>query len=319
MILKTPLWKRTPPAIFPVCLGYIGLALAWRNGADHLPYPHFLGEVLLAISIAFFLYFLTFYIVKFVARPSVLFEDVRMPPLRAGITAIPMSILVLSAALFPVTPFAVIIWWVGVALQLGATIVVVHAIWRDPPEKRMFTTFMYLTFVGPLTSAAVGIQLGYSDAIFWLSIASFIAFLVITLGFARSFFMARPPQPMRPSLAILLAPVSLFALSFGQLDMMGIFNLFYMVSWAVFIGLLFALPWMTKGGWTPLWGALTFPFGVFANVQVLALAKGYGMIAELGLYLVLAVATPLIFYVIYRATMAWVTGMLSEKSGAAVV
>lgn len=319
MILKTPLWKRTPPAIFPVCLGYAGLAIAWLNGADYLPFPRFIGEVLLGVSIVFFLYFLAFYIAKLIARPSVLLEDVRMPPLRAGIAAIPMTILLLSAALYPISEFAPVVWWVGVVLQVGATIAVLYAIWKDPAEKRSFNTFMYLTFVGPLTSAAVGIKLGYGDIIFWLTMASFTAFLVITTGFARSFFRTRLPHPLRPSLAILLAPVSLLALSFGQLGMGQAFSIFYIISWVVFIGLLFALPWMTKGGWTPVWGALTFPFGVFANVQVLALAKGYGTLAEAGFYLVLLIATPLTFYIIYRASMAWVTGVLSEKSGAAVV
>ncbi len=319
MILETPLWKRTPPAIFPVCLGYMGLALAWRNSADVLPIPSFIGGILLGLSTAFFLYFLGFYIAKLIGRPSVIFGDLKVPPLRAGVAAIPMSMMLLAAALLPFNISVPQVWWTGVVMQYATTILVIHALWKGKPEARVFSPFMYLTFVGPVVGPIAGVKLGYVTESYWLTIGALIAFVVITLGYAIRLLKVVPVQPLRPSIAIILAPVSLFALSFGQLEMNGLFEFFYWASWLVFAAMVALLPWMTAGGWTPLWGALTFPFAAFANVQVLALAKGYGFIAEAGLVLGLFVATPIVFYIVYRSSMAWVTGALSEKSGAAVV
>lgn len=319
MLLKTPLWKRTPPAIFPVTLGYMGLSLAWRNAAAVMPVPDYIGGILLGLSTAFFLYYLAFYMAKLIGRPGVLMEDLRLPPLRAGIAAIPMSLMLLAAALVPFGISARQVWWVGVVLQYATIFAVIVAILRDPPEKRAFSSFLYLVFVGPIVGPIAGIKLGYVTESYWLSMMALAAFVVIFIGVSRQLLKALPQQPLRPAIAIVLSPLSLFALAYGQLDMMVWFAVFYWLSWACFFLLVALLPWMTKGGWTPMWGALTFPFAAFANMQVLAVAKGYGFVAEVGVILGLAVATPIIFYIIYRSSMAWVTGALSEKSGAAVV
>jgi len=319
MILKTPLWKRTPPAIFPICLGYMGLGLAWRGSAEVLPIPPFIGGILLGLSTAFFLYFLAFYIAKLIGRPSVILDDLKVPPLRAGVAAIPMSMMLLAAALLPFNISVPQVWWAGVIMQYIAIFAVIYAIWKDPPEKRAFSPFMYLAFVGPVVGPIAGIKLGYATESLWLTIGALIAFVVITVGYGIRLIKVVPAQPLRPSLAIVLAPISLFAMSFGQLGMEGLFGFFYWFSWVGFIALVLLLPWMTKGGWTPMWGAITFPFAAFTNVQIQAVSKGYEFIAEVGVILGLAVATPIVFYVLYRATMDWVTGALSEKTGAAVV
>lgn len=319
MLLKIPLWKRTPPAIFPVTLGYMGVALAWRNSSEILPIPGYIGDILLGLSTAFFLYFFAFYVAKFVGRPSVLLEDLKAPPLRAGIAAIPMSMMLLAAALLPFNISVPQIWWAGVILQYGTTIAVLWAIWRDPPEKRAFSPFMYLTFVGPVVGPVAGIKLGYITESYWLTMGALVAFVVIFLGYALKLLKAFPAQPFRPSLAITLAPLSLFTLSFGMLGMESWFIVFYWLAWGAFVGVVVLMPWMTQGGWTPIWGAFTFPFATFANMQILAIHKGMGFISEVGVILGLAIGTPIVFYVVYRSSMAWVTGALSEKSGAAVV
>lgn len=319
MILETPLWKRTPPAIFPVTLGYMGLSLAWRSSSSVLPIPSVIGGVLLGLSTAFFLYFLAFYVAKLVGRPSVLVEDLKSPPLRAGIAAIPMSMMLLAAALLPFNISVPEVWWTGVILQYGTSVAVLWAIWKEPADQRAFSPFMYLTFVGPVVGPIAGIKLGYVTESYWLTMGALVAFVVIFFGYLITVFRRLPPQPLRPSLAITLAPVSLFALSYGQLGMEAWFAVFYWLAWIAFFGVVALLPWMTKGGWTPVWGAFTFPFATFTHVQILAMSKGYGFIAEVGTILGLAIGTPLVFYIVYRASMAWVTGALSEKSGAAVV
>jgi len=317
MLLKTPLWKRTPPAIFPVTLGYMGLSLAWRNSANVLPIPHYIGGILLGLSTAFFLYFLAFYVAKLIGRPSVILEDLKSPPLRAGIAAIPMSLMLVAAALLPFNISVPEVWWTGVILQYCTSIAVLWALWRDP--KRAFSPFMYLTFVGPVVGPIAGIKLGYVTESYWLTMGALVAFVVIFFGYLWRLTKAFPAQPFRPSLAITLAPLSLFALSFGMLGMESWFVVFYWIAWAAFVAVMALMPWMTSGGWTPVWGAFTFPLATFTNVQILALSKGFGFVAEVGTILGLAIGTPIVFYIVYRASMAWVTGALSEKSGAAVV
>lgn len=314
---QRPLWRRTPPAIFPICLGLLGLGLGWRNAADVIPVAHEIGDMLLGLASAFFVYFLVSFLAKIVARPAVLFEDMTNPVARGGVAALAMAMMLLAAALIPLGVSAPQVWWVGVVMQIGASAIVCHAICVETPEKRSFSPFQYLTFVGPVVGPIAGIQLGYVRESLVLTLAALTAYLVITAGLGRRLLRVMPPVPLRPSLAIFLAPNCLFALSFGMLGIDWAFTLFYWIATVVAVVLLLSVRWLTRGGWTPVWASFTFPSAAFVNLQVMAVGKGAGIAAEVLIYAGLAVATPLILYISYRSFMAWVTGDLAERSGAA--
>jgi len=279
MLNDTPLWRSTPPAIFPVCLGLLGLGLGWRNAAEYLPIAHEIGDVLLGLGCAYYLFFLICYLCKLVARPMVLFEDSTIPPARAGIAAMAMSMMLLAAALLPFGISAPFVWWAGVIAQIGASAIGVYAIWHDPPEAKQFSTFQYLIFVGPVVGPIAGIRLGYVTESIVLTLAALVAYVIITIGLALQMRRQRPPVPLRPSLAIMLAPVCLFATSFGLLGVDWAFVGFYWASMVVAGGLILLVPWMIKGGWSPVWASFTFPLAAFLQVQVMAFAKFGGGLA----------------------------------------
>ena len=162
MLLDSPLWRQTPPAAFPVCLGFMSLALGWRNAADVMPWiSEDIGNLLLAASTGYFIWFLAFYVCKLIARPAVLMEDMRTAPARAGIAAMAMAMMVLAAALLPFGVSVPLVWWNGVVMQIVASAIVLRALWHEPAEKRQFSTFQYLTFVGPVVGPIAGVPLGY--------------------------------------------------------------------------------------------------------------------------------------------------------------
>jgi tellurite resistance protein len=319
LLLNTPLWRQTPPAIFPVCLGFMSLALGWRNASDALPLiPQDIGSLMLGLSTGFFIWFLMFYLRKLAARPMVLFEDMRTAPARAGIAAMAMSMMILAAALLPLSISVPQVWWTGVVMQISASAIVLHAIWRDPPEARHFTTFQYLTFVGPVVGPIAGIPLGYVWESYWLTMAALVAYVIVTAGITMTFSRKAVAGPLRPSMIIFLAPVCLFILSYGGLGYEWAFTLFYWLGNIIAFVLLLLVPWMMRGGYTPVWASFTFPTAAFINVQVMAVSKGHGIWAIFGVYAGLAIGTPLIVYIAYRSIMAWVTGELARKSGAAI-
>lgn len=319
MLLETPLWRQTPPVIFPVCLGFMSLALGWRNAADVLPtIPPVIGDLLLGLSTGFFIWFLMFYFAKVAARPSVVMDDMRTPPARAGMAAAAMSMMLLAAALLRLNVQAPLVWWIGVAMQIYASAVVLLAIWNDPAEKRHFSTFQYLTFVGPVVGPIAGIPLGY----YWQSVAliyaALVAWVIITIGIAMTYRRDPLPVSLRPSAMIFLAPLCLFALGFGGLGYEGAFSVFYWLSNVGLIALLAMVPWMIKGGYSPVWASFTFPIAAFLNVQVMALGKGYGMLAEIGVYFGLVIGTPVVLLIAYVSILQWVTGDLTKKSHGAI-
>ncbi len=318
MLLETPLWRQTPPAAFPVCLGFMSMALGWANAVNLVPWvDEDLANLLLAAATGYFIWFVGFYLAKIIARPGVLLEDMRTAPARAGIAAMAMAMMLLAAALLPFGIYVPLVWWVGVGMQIIASIIVLHAIWVDPPEKRHFSTFQYLTFVGPVVGPIAGVPLGYIWESKLLVFAALIAYVIVTTGIILTLKKDPLPAALRPSTMIFLAPICLFALGFGTLGYAGLFSFFYTLSNVVLVALLFWLPWMLKGGYTPVWAAFTFPLAAWFNVQVMALGKGYGLSAEIGTYIAMAIATPVILYLMYRTVMEWVTGNLAKKSHAA--
>ncbi len=318
MLLDTPLWRQTPPAAFPVCLGFLALGIAWQHAVDILPWvSEDMSHLLLAAATGYFLWFFGFYLAKIIARPSVLFEDMRTPPARAGIAAMAMSMMLLALALLPFNLYVPQVWWTGVTLQILASAIVLYAIWQDPPEKRHFSTFQYLTFVGPVVGPFTGVPLGYIWQSYWLIMASLVAYAIVTIGIFLTLKKDPTPKALRPSNTIFLAPLCMFALGFNALGYQDIFGYFYWASNIAAVILLLMAPWMMRGGYTPVWGAFTFPVAAFLNVQLVALANDYGTIALVGTYAAMAIGTPMIFYMVYRTVMEWVTGDLARKSHAA--
>lgn len=313
------LWRRSPPAIFPVCLGFLGLGLGWRSAGQFVPFATEIGGLILGAATTYFLFFLATYLRKLIARPSVLWDEMAIPASRAGIAACAMSMMLLAAAFLPFGISAPHIWWTGVVMQIGASVIVCYAILKDPPNERHFTPFQYLTFVGPVAGPIAGIPLGHVVESIMLTFAALIAHLVITAGLAWQLTQRLPSPAMRPALAIFLAPNCLFALSFGALGYEWGFALFYWVANVTAFLLILLVPWMIRAGWSPAWAAFTFPGAAWLNVQSMAVEKGAGLPAIIGVYAGLIIATPLILFIAYRFAMMWVTGVLAEKTGAATV
>ncbi len=320
MRLDAPLWRQTPLAIFPATLGFLGLALGWHKAANVLPWlSEDFGNLMLAFAAAFYLWYFLFYAAKLMRRPSVIMDDLKIPPARGGIAAMAMAMMLLAAGLMPFGIYVPLVWWAGVVMQIFASIVVLIAIYRDSPEKRHFSTFQYLAFVGPIVGPIAGIPLGFATISLWMTWAALVAWVVITAGLLLTVKPAKMPPPMRPSLAIALAPLSLFALSFGSLGYDTLYTIFHLACTIGFVVLVVSFRWMIKAGFTPIWGAFTFPIAAFLNVQVMDVAKGGGLMAEIGVYAGMILGTPLILFICYRLIMLCVTGELSKKSGAATV
>lgn len=315
---KTSLWRSTPPAIFPVALGFLGLGMILRKSAAILPVPTLIGDLVMGVSTAFFGFFLLSYLAKFLARPGALLEDMKSPPGRAGISAIGMALMLLSAMLLNLGWAVPWIWWAGVVVQTAVMGLVLVLMSRDAPSARGFNPFQYLTFVGLIVAPIGGVSLGYAQLSFWLAMVSLVGFVIISIGYGAKLVRVRPVQPLRPSLVIVLSPLSLFALMYLQMHMQPLGQVFFWASWIAAIVFIVLTPWLTRGGFTPIWGAFTFPVAAFTSLQITAVILGMGQVALAGAVLGLVVATPLILYVVYKSSKAWSRGDLAKKTGASV-
>ena len=315
---RQPLWRSTPPAIFPIVIGLVGLSLSWRGLGQSFGVSTSLGDILLGGSSALLLFFTLSYLAKLVARPGVLMEDLKSPPGRAGLSAVSMAYIVLSAGLLPYGEVAHYVWWFGIILHAVILIFVVKAISKAPPEARSVTPFQLLPFVGLVTTPIAGVPLGYGLLSQIFVYITLVAFAVILFQLAVKFARTRPPAPLRPPYAIVVAPLCLFGISFGLFEVEIGFLVFYIAAWAYWLLLLVFAKWLTTAGFTPMWGSLAFPLATFTNINVMAISKGYGIVATTGAIAGGAISTALIFFVGYKVLKMWAKRDLAKKTGAAV-
>mgnify|MGYP000268306419 CR=1 FL=1 len=314
---KLKFGQRTPPAIFPPLLGLLGLGLAWRRAEAVFMTPPAIADTILGMVTLLFLWCLLAYGAKLVRRPGVFLEDLTVLPGRAGLAAMTMAVMLLAVVLLPygdrLAGTALLAGLVGHAV-LALTITV--KLLTGPAEQRQVTPIWHLSFVGFVIAPLSAVPLGYaaaSEALLWVMIAAAALIGAVSLG-----QLARrdPPAPLRPLLAIHLSPPSLFGLVALQLGWTGAAMGFAALGALILAALVIRARYVVAAGFSPFWGAFTFPLAAFANL-VLALGNGQGDLMRLLGALLLVAATGAIPWIALRVMQAWAKGQLGAKTNAA--
>lgn len=313
---KPKLFARTPPAIFPVLLGLLGLGLALRRGAGMLGLTETplggLVEAALGALLILWLFAVVALKVKVLRRFGTLTEDMRVLPGRAGLAASSMSGMAAAAVLVPYAP--------GLALFMAFASLFAHAILavllivtlrQMPPEAREVNPAFHLAFVGFIVAAVPLAQLGWlqtATGILWATLVP--AALIWGISLAQ-LIRRIPPAPLRPLLAIHLAPAALFTSVAGLTGQPVLAQAFAAFGGVILLALLASARWITAAGFSPLWGAFTFPLAAYATALI-----GIDRAQPLGLALALvgAVIIPLIAW---KVLSLWPGNRLAAKTNAA--
>ncbi|GAA0304071.1 TDT family transporter [Rhodovulum strictum] len=310
---------QTPPAIFPPVLGALALGLAWRQSADILAAPPAVGELILGAVTLLYLFCVASYALKVVRRPGVLPEDLRVLPGRAGLSAMVLSAYLVSAALVPLAPGAALgVLGAALALHAGLVALVLAALIRGPAEQRRVTPVWHLQFVGFILAALPAQALGFAPLASVLLHVTGAAALAIWGASLVQFLREDVPAPLRPLLAIHLAPACLLGSVALALDNPGLGWAATLFAGLLGAGLLIRLPWLIKAGFSPLWGAFTFPLAALANL-LLGLAPGQGTAIGIAGGIVLVAATLAIPPILVAILRAWARGGLGARTNAARV
>ena len=307
------LFRRTPPAAFPPILGLMGLGLAWRRGVDQFALPSALAEAFLGAVTLLALFAFVAYAVKFLRRPGVLHEDLRILPGRAGLAAIVLSQYLVAVALAPYSSVANVVFWGTIALHLAFNIFVIIDLLRGPVEQRRVTPVWQLMFTGWIVGAVAAQSLGFATVaiwLFWGSLASALCLWAISL---QQFSRESVPAPLRPLLAIHLAPAALIGTVGATYSAEGIAQVMALLCAGYLIALVVSARWLLASGFTPLWGALTFPLAATAGCWLAA-----GGIWALPGALLLVVATVIIIPIAIKVIQLWMKGQLALKTNAAI-
>jgi tellurite resistance protein len=300
-----------PPAVFPAVLGLLGLALALKRASIVAQVPEGLADLVLGAVLALWVFCALAYGAKLARRPAVVLEDLRTLPGRAGLAAASVGGLACATVL---GYFSVPVAQVALVLALGLQTVVagltIHSLATSAPAAREVTPAWHLAFVGFIVGALAAVPLGWTllaTSILWGTMAIASAIWAVS---AWQLYRRIPPAPLRPLLAIHLAPASLFASVAGLLGMQGVAIAMIVLGLGIGVALLMAGRWITEAGFTALWGAFTFPAAAFGSALLI---NGWLM----GGVMVTVLAMGAIPVLAWRILRMWPAGTLAARTNAA--
>lgn len=311
--VKRGLFVRTPPAIFPPIFGLLLLGLGWRAASYATHLPSGLSEMGLGAVTLLFAFALVAYLGKFLKRPAVLAEDLRILPGLEGLACANLSLMTLAAILAPYASglaLGLLVFTGG--MQIALAVAVLRRWARTKDRFWQVTPVWHLVFSGFVMLAPAALELGkfqWALGLFWglMPVAG-----VIYLASLVQFVKRIPPAPLRPLLAIHVLPLSLYgilaaALGFGALALAATGAAF-----ALTLAFAIAGRWMLGQGVSSFWGALIAPLAALASALF---ACGF----DLSAIVVLVLATGSGVLIAKRILQDWAKGGLAIKTNAAMV
>ncbi|MDH5530037.1 MAG: tellurium resistance protein [Paracoccaceae bacterium] len=305
-------WRRTPPAIFPSVLGLFGLGLGWRKGVEVFGVPAGFAEIILGAVSLLFVFGLGAYILKLFGRPTVIVEELRILPGRAGLAAMVLSLYLFVLVLQPYVADLVGFFYGSLICHGVLVLLLIWVFATGPAEQRRVTPIWHLSFVGFIIAALAAVQLGLGPLSLILFAITVLLAAAIWSVSAERLFTERTPAPLRPLMAIHLSPAALFGLVAYAQDLELLAWGFAMLSAILMAAMIVRLRWLTEAGFTALWGAFTFPLAATANLWLTVGGVWLypGMIA-------LTFATGIVPWIAFRVMKLWASGRLATLTNSA--
>jgi tellurite resistance protein len=210
------------------------------------------------------------YLGKVLRRPGVVGEDLRVLPGRSGLAAMTMGGMAAAGLIAAYSgPAALVLVGTAFAGHTVLALLLIRLLLALPPDARTVNPTLHLSFVGFIVAGPVAVALewrAFADLLFW---GMLLVALVIWGLSARQFVRVVPPAPLRPLLAVHLAPAALLATLAAVLNRTELAVLFLVGGSALAVVLVVSGRWVTSAGVTALWGAFTFPLAALATAALM--------------------------------------------------
>lgn len=304
-------FSRTPPAVFPVILGLLGLGLALKRALVALGLDAGIADAALGAFTALWAFAVFAYAAKMVQRVSVIMDDLRVLPGRTGLAALSMGGMLVAAELAAFSvPLAKAMLIAALALHLAQAVLLGIVLRGLPPEGRIVTPGTHLNFVGFIVGGIAAVSLGWDGLALALLVLTIPVALVIWAISAVQLIRRIPPAPLRPMLAIHLAPASLFASVAALTGQVGLAQGFAALAAILLFMLIFSARWITEAGFSAMWGSFTFPLAACASALILTGWTVAGVI-------VLLAAIGVVPVIAWKILVLWGSGQLAARTNAA--
>lgn len=310
---KRGLFVRTPPAIFPPIFGLLLLGLGWRAASYATNLPQGASELALGAVSLLLIFALVAYLGKFVKRPGVLAEDLRILPGLEGLASANLALMTLAAIVAPYAgQIALALLVFSGLMQLALAVAVLRRWARAKDRFWQITPVWHLVFSGFLMLAPAALALGKGALALGLLWGMMPIVALIFLASAVQFLKRVPPAPLRPLLMIHVLPLALIAILASAFGFAALALVATGAAFALAVVMAVAGVWLLGQGFSNFWGALIAPLAALASALF---ACGFAVPA----IVVLLVATGGGVLIAKRILQDWAKGGLAIKTNAAMV
>jgi tellurite resistance protein len=251
-------------AFFGIVLGVAGLGNAWRAAHQVWQLPALIGEILMALAGAVWALLLLFFILKWIFAPTEAYGEAFHPVQCCFIGLVGVATMLIARAVLPYSRLAAdILFAVGATFTLGFALWRTGMLWQGEREHAATTPVLYLpTVAGGFVTATVASALDYPDwgqFAFGVALLSWLAIESVLLH--RLYTVTTLPAPLRPTLGIQLAPSTVGAVAYlnvngGVPDLAAHALVGYGLIQALL--LLRMLPWIMQQPFTASYWGFTF-------------------------------------------------------------
>lgn len=257
-----------PAGYFGMVLGTIGMGFAWRYASTIWPVSPHIGDGFVLLAMLIWSLLTAAFITRAVRWPHSVLSELRHPVQSSFISLFPATTLLVAMGFVPwCRPLALVLFGLGVTLQLGYAAWQSAGLWRGSHPAKATTPGLYLpTVANNFISAMACGALGFHDAgyvFLGAGVFSWLSLEPVILQRLRS--AGELPVPLRTSLGIQLAPALVacnawLAVNGGEADVFAKMLFGYGLLQLLFM--LRLMPWMLSQPFNAsFW---SFSFGVSA-------------------------------------------------------
>jgi tellurite resistance protein len=323
-VAKTQL-EYLPVGLFGCVMGLTGLSVAWQLAAARLGGPPWLALVAPAIgmiAIGAFVAVSIGYLIKVLTAFDAVRAEFRHPIAGNLFGTVLISLLLLPILLAPYSLLLARVLWIAGAVGMILFAWLIVSRWMsDRQQVAHATPAWIIPVVGlldvPLALRVLGLPPLHGLIVFSVAVGLFFAVPLFTLIFSRLLFEAPLPDPLKPSLLILVAPFavgySTYTIPAGQVDLFA--QSLYMLTLfvlAVLLGQLRNLPICCP--FRVSWWAVSFPLAASAIACLRFAAAEPGLVTDTIACAVLALATLIIAGLFVRTLVGLARGELRTLS-----
>jgi tellurite resistance protein len=208
-------------------------------------------------------------------------------------------------------------WYAGMLAMIGLAWLILNRWMTHKQQVEHASPAWLIPVVGmldvPIAQTTLGLNTWHSVMLFAFSIGIFFAIPLFTLVFSRLVFAEPMPDPMRPSLLVLVAPFSVGLLAY--VEVMSQVDTFAEVLYSIMLFMLAVLFTQIRNinkacPFKLSWWAVGFPLSASANAALRYAEYSQNNVTEGIAIILLAVATIAIIDLLIRTTAGLLRGEL---------